>query len=301
MRRKKPISVLGYDNYRLYLEDMYHHLKKTRRGFSYRAFSAMAGLTSPNFLKLVIMGDRNLGQDSVERCAEALDLTKKEHEYFRVLVSFNQARTTEEKNCYVEKLRKFRPTKEVRRLEKRHHQFCSHWYILVIREMVDLQEFRPDPAWIASRINPPIRKSEAKQALHILEDLGILLLEHGTYRKRERSLSTGDEVQSVLAKNLLHQMIQLGCEALDRVPSEQRDISALTLSITQAQFEAIKRRIQLFRKEILQLATTEDRTDKIYQFNFQFFPLLRDPAEVVVTAEEPATPERTEDTDDATS
>src|SRR5690606_11164244 len=94
----KLASVFEYLSYREYLKDYYRIAKQTIPAFSYRYFSRRAGFSSPNFLKLVIDGKRNLGSDSVKRFAKALELNTEEKGFFRSLVAFEQASTPEEAN-----------------------------------------------------------------------------------------------------------------------------------------------------------------------------------------------------------
>ena len=68
--RRCPIDVFGYLDYRQFLADFYA-AKKQARGFSYRAFSRIARLGAPNYLKLVIMGKRNLTPTMAARFATA--------------------------------------------------------------------------------------------------------------------------------------------------------------------------------------------------------------------------------------
>ena len=49
--------------------------KDGKRGYSYRAFSKAAGFSSPNVLKLVIEGKRNIGPEAVENFITALGLS----------------------------------------------------------------------------------------------------------------------------------------------------------------------------------------------------------------------------------
>ena len=67
VRRRSPIDVFQYLDYRVFLADFYR--TKKRSGFSYRAFSRAAGLGAPNYLKLVIAGKRNMSQETAARGA----------------------------------------------------------------------------------------------------------------------------------------------------------------------------------------------------------------------------------------
>ena len=90
-RRRSPIDVFRYLDYRAFLADFYK--AKKRRGFSYRAFSRAAGLGAPNYLKLVIAGKRNLTpRDGRSASRRPAGCTGEAAEYFAQLVEFNQAR-----------------------------------------------------------------------------------------------------------------------------------------------------------------------------------------------------------------
>ncbi len=54
-----------YRDYRNYLQQMVAYLKATHPRFSYRYFSRLAGYSSPNFLKLVAEGHRNMSIKSI--------------------------------------------------------------------------------------------------------------------------------------------------------------------------------------------------------------------------------------------
>ena len=79
LMRPRPQDFVDY---RAYLREMFDYLKVTRPQFSYRYFSRIAGFTSPNFLKLVADGERNLTPPSIPKFAKGLWLD--EHERDRV-------------------------------------------------------------------------------------------------------------------------------------------------------------------------------------------------------------------------
>ena len=86
---QEPMSaapdIFAYDDYRAFLRDFYASKKGQKRGFSLRAFSRKAGLTSSNYLKLVMDGDRNLSASMAERFADACGLREREQAYPRTL------------------------------------------------------------------------------------------------------------------------------------------------------------------------------------------------------------------------
>lgn len=108
-------NLFSYSNYRTFLKDAYEEKRKTANPqFSYRLFSRLAGFSSPNFIKLVMMGQRNLSTDGVAKVAKALELKVRETRFFEALVSFGQAQTREDKSQSYTQLLHFKAFKDVK-------------------------------------------------------------------------------------------------------------------------------------------------------------------------------------------
>ena len=107
----EPPFLSTYSDYRLYLKDYYEFKRATEgvvRPYSYSNFSAAADIKSPNYLKLIIEGKRNLSERMMDKFAKALRLTRQESEEFRRLVRYSQATDPLERNRYLRELSEFR-------------------------------------------------------------------------------------------------------------------------------------------------------------------------------------------------
>ncbi len=273
----KP-DIFGYLDYREFLADYYEAAKANNRAFSYRYFSRRAGYSSPNFLKLVIMGERSLGAESVERFARALKLDGDETRFFRDLVAFNQAKTSEDKSAAFERVGASQRFRSARRLDSAYFTYLSRWYYPAIREMAARKDFRADPEWIAAQLLPPIRPSEAREALDVLFELGLLVrAPDGSLRRGEASLTTGHEVRSLAIGNYHRQMLTRAGESIELVAREQRDLSALTVCIAADTAAELKDRIHEFRERLLDRCDRDLEPNVVYQLNIQLFPLTAPP------------------------
>lgn len=272
--RTLQVSVFDYLDYRSFLRDAYADLKQRQRGFSYRWFSRRAGMSSPNFLKLVMDGQRNLSPQSTEKFAEALGLNGKESAFFRDLVGFDQASTAAEKNRFFERIGAHRRQRAVRALDRRAFEYLSRWYYPAVRELVSCQGFREDPEWIARQMVPSITASEARRALDLLLELGLIeRTEDGALRQGEPLLSTGAEVRSLAVGNFHRQMMERASAAIDIVPPDRRDISGVTVSLSPRAFQIVKDKIVALRAELLDLSAAEEQPTQVIQINVQAFPL----------------------------
>lgn len=267
-------DVFEYLDYRAYLRDYYAYAKEARRGFSFRNFSRRAGLGSPNHLKRVMEGQRNLTPEMAQRFAEALGLGGEAADYFTHLVQFGQAKTSTERSRAYEKLTGFKAYRRTRKLDLAHAAYHSTWYVPAVRELAAREDFRAEPAWIARRLLPPIKPSEAKGALDILLDLGLLKREEGgRVVQAEPLITTGPEMHALHIANYHRTMMQRAAESIDLVPSARRDISAVTILVGDGGMTRVKQMIRHFRRQLLELAVSEPKPTQVVQVNFQIFPL----------------------------
>ncbi|HKO92192.1 MAG TPA: TIGR02147 family protein [Polyangiaceae bacterium] len=277
-RLRCPIDVFRYHDYRAFLAAYYEHKKP--QGFSYRAFASAAGLGAPNYLQLVIQGRRNLTGDMARRFAETCGLGADAAGFFVTLVAFNQASNNQERNQHYEKLSGFRRYRRAQKLELSEAAYHSRGYLPAIRELASSASFREDPAWIAERLTPPIKASEARQALDTLLELHLLERgPDGRLRQGTRVVSTGPETQGMHITNYHAEMMQRATAAMTLVPARERDISSLTLCLGSDGIARLKERIQAFRRELLELAESDSQPSQVVQVNFQLFPLSKDTAQ----------------------
>lgn len=269
------VSVFDYLDHRAFLRDYYRERKATR-GLSFRGFSRRAGLRSPNYLKLVIDGERNLSDEMAERFAKALGLTGDSAAYFTTLVRFAQASSTKERSEAYGKLTGFRRYRSARPLAAAEALYHSTWYLPAVRELAARADFREDPRWIGGMLWPSIPPADAQRALETLLTLGLLVRNaKGRIEQAEPLVSTGPEVRSVHIASYHRAMLERAGGAIDDVPRELRDISSLTLCLGADGLRRLKERVQNFRRELLELSGLETDPTQVVQLNFQLFPLSR--------------------------
>jgi len=270
------LSVFDFLDYRAYLRAYYDANKRTRAGFSFRTFSKRAGLRSPNFFKLVMDGDRNLGAETVPKFADALGLSASEREFFTDLVAFEQAENQTEKTRSFERIASSRRFRTARRIDGLLLTYLSHWYHPAIRELAASNNFREEPKWIAKQLRPPITAAQAAQSLELLQSLGLLQRElNGRLVQREPTLTTEHEVTAMGAASFHRQMLARASESIDDIPAQLRDLAALTVCVSAKTAAKVKERIHQFREAITELCDAESEGTVVYQLNVQWFPLSR--------------------------
>jgi uncharacterized protein (TIGR02147 family) len=267
--------VFEYDDYRVLLKDLFDFYKNTTSFFSYRYFARRAGFASPNFLKLVIEAQRNLSPDSASRCAVAMKLDKAETDFFKNLVQFCQAKSSSERAVSAREIVKSRAFKRFHPLKQAEMNYYAKWYYIPVREMVGTTGFRNDPTWIASRFVQPLEPEQVAEALRDLEQLGLIERTEEGLSLSHRNVCSGDDVVSSLISQYHRDMINRGRESIDTVRPAAREVSGTCISCSAETVDQIKKLIREFRKEILAVAEESKEPDRVYQLNFQLFPLAQ--------------------------
>ncbi|MDB5103439.1 MAG: hypothetical protein JWP91_1128 [Fibrobacteres bacterium] len=271
-------TIYEYTDYRLFLKEYYEE-QKADKGFTYRDFSRLTGMNSTSWLLHLIKGTKNLSADSIVRVAKALKFTKAEADYFEMMVPFTQARTNGVKDHYYQRMLALKRKLKIAKIGEEQYDYYTKWYHPVIRSMVSKVDFGDgrgghDFGMLARCLMPPIPAREAKKSVQLLEKLGLIAEgKDGRYTQSNAVISTGDEVASLNVVNYHKQVSRLAEGAHDLSSKEERDISALTLGISEEDFLRIKARIQAFRKEIMDIAIASKDPDRVYQLNFQLFPV----------------------------
>jgi uncharacterized protein (TIGR02147 family) len=270
-----------YTCHREYLKAMIDYLSATKIHFSFRQFSRKAGYASPNYLRLIADGKRNLSHESIGRFARALELSAKEHESFEALVLLDQAKTDAERNIYYRRLKKRRArSSPLARLENEQFEIYSSWYILPIREMSLLPDFKEDPEWIAQRLHPPIKASQATQALELLFRVGLITRDdNGSLAPSEVKLVTPPTVKSLAFRNYHRALLGHSSKALDGLSPTKRNITSVTVGMSPRQYELVCKKIEEFRHELLDLIEDDphpEQSREVHVLGFQVVPLTQE-------------------------
>lgn len=267
-------DIFAYSDSRLFLKDYYAEQKKAHPSFSYQYFANKAGLKSKTFIYKVITGQKSLSKGAVFAVAQAMGLKKKETEYFEAMVHFTQAKTEREREFYFNHLQAFGKHHTSAQIRQDQYTYFSKWYFPALREIVTFLDFKKDYKLLARTLNPPITTPQAKNAVRLLLELGLIKrMPSGRYCQTDKSLTTGDQVLSLAIAAFQKENLRLAAEAIDRHKRQQRDISTLTAGISESGFQQIREEIAAFRKRLAEIVEKDEPADRVYQINFQVFPL----------------------------
>lgn len=272
----RSLKSTDHADFRTFLSMIYQQAKAIDPSYSYTRLSEDLGVGSTN-AHGIITGKRPLTLKAAERICEALGLVGLQKKYFLALVKQERARSSKERDEAFEQRMALRQRELPTELDRRQLAFFEHWYHAAILELLRLEEAQDSAEWIAAHIRPELSIGRIKESLVLLQELGYLKQEATRQRlyPTDATITTGNEVLGLALMSFHRQMLKLSMEALDTVPREERDISAITITISPALRDQMKDEIVALRKRFLLLSAEDKEATDVVQLNIQLFPLLQ--------------------------
>lgn len=276
-------SLSEYMDYRLFLADFYRAKKAlTRlsiRPYSYAIFSAAADIKSPNYLKMIIEGKRNLSMDMVSKFAKACAFNKAHTDEFRLLVVFNQSEDPADRNYALKQLSEYRVDQKLKQgeLDRKVFEKVPNWIGWIIYALVDQEGVTFETSQLKDLLRGKASESEINDALENLVRTGELVRDPLTQKiAKGKPTEAPEEIPSALVRKLQMQLMYLGLESLYQDKATEREFGSLTLSLTEKEFEEIKFKLRQMRKSLHKenaIARMSAKGERVYQLNLQLFPV----------------------------
>lgn len=269
-----PSNIYNFSDYRDFLKDRYRQLKEADPMFSFRFFSKQAGFGSPNYLKLVMDGKRNLSFDAIAKFAKGLRLDNHESEYFRYMVEYNQCDQEPKKKVYEAKLLYLRELFKVKTLIPELYDYYHEWYHAAIREIIHKGAVKNDPATIGASLVPQLSETETAGSIALLKKLNFVV-ESNDGMLTATETKEPDSTSAAMAQKIYYeQMAELAAQSLYTQGPDTQDFESITISLPQDKVGELRAKIQQLVKE-LGTVHSGNTGDAVYQLNVQLFALTR--------------------------
>ncbi len=246
--------------------------KRVNKKFSYRYFLHKAGIQSPVFYQQVIQGKRNLTASTRDKFLKVMELGHDQATYFKYLIEFNQAKTSGDKQKSYQQLLKMGHFVDPTILGKDFYVFYKQWYNESIRELICMQPFT-SYSELAKVLTPHITPKQAENAVSLLLKLGLIEQEGTHFTLVDEIIKSGPDVHSMSIRAHNKKMLELGAQSIDRDGTDIRNISGITMGVSQAAYEKISEEIEYLYHKISAIIDSDTEPNRLYHLNTTLFPL----------------------------
>ncbi len=266
------MDIYQFEDFRLFLKESFAEKCTLDPKYSHRKLAAAAQFTNPGFFNDVIKGRRTLSEAAMEKILLAFDLKANEAEYFRLLVAYGQCKDGEEKQDLYRQMLFRRNRSTFVKLNPKDSKYYQDYHYPLVRSAVQVMDFHGNYEALAKFFRPSLPVTLVKKCVRDLCEWGLLTQEANgryipTYKNQEPTASLSD-----LVKRLNREWVVQASEALFAFSPKERHISSGLLTLSEASYLEIQKRIEKCREEIFEIAKKEENPDRVMQFNIQYFP-----------------------------
>lgn len=263
-----------YMDYRAFLRDFYEHRKKLNTAWSYRFMSSRLEVDSGQLVR-ILQGKLHLPQRAMGAAIRLCGLNGRDAAYFEELVRFAKSKSTEESTRSLERLAALRGISSAA-ISSDQADYYRAWYHTVVRALLGIAPFRGDWETLGSLCMPEISSQQARESVELLERLGVVCRsEQGALRLAERHVTPGEGVPSETIRQFQKDTIDLAKQALDAIPRDEREISTITMALSEADIGLVQGWIRDLRRQTQTLADSTHEPDRVFHLNVQLFPVTK--------------------------
>jgi uncharacterized protein (TIGR02147 family) len=175
-----------YDPNKL-LRDLYEFRKQINPSFTFARIARKAGIKSTGNLTDILQGKSKITARLIVNLATAFEMKKQETQYFSALVHFSLAKTHNDKAYYFDQILTIKKSK-TKNLDLSQYEYFSKWYYIAIRELLAFYPFRDDFKSLAKQLHPEITPAQARKAVQVLEETGLIKKKPDGYYEQAESI-----------------------------------------------------------------------------------------------------------------
>jgi uncharacterized protein (TIGR02147 family) len=267
---QKP-SLLSYVDYRLFLQAWYAYNKEHRRGFSYGTWTLQLGFKSRNHIRLIMIGERNLGSESIATVAKSLSLSPVEMEYFEHLVQYANATNFDSKDYHFQqivRLNKGQLGSQIRDVYK----FLSNPKTPRVHLLLSLKDLKCTVPYIAETLQ--ISQSETLEILNNIQSCGLATYNQhvGEWTSSESNLQIPQQLGNAAVQSFHNKSLEEAQEAIIQNPSE-RFLSALLMTLDENEYKELQQDIEQFQNFLTKKYNSQKLSgSRIFQMNLNVIP-----------------------------
>lgn len=270
-------NIFSYTDFRKFLTDWLEARKEVEPGFNRAEMHRRLGLPNTRSYLPDLLAGKEMSMTFLERFVVSLELTAEEARFFRVLVRFNQALTTEERELAFDQLVALNRTPRTI-LDPRHWRYYRDWHHGAVRALLGVHSLGDEPRRIGKLIQPELTEGQVKESLALLSDLGLIARnDEGFWKPTDHTLSTGEGARAEMVRQLQAQQLRLVERAALKPDGQGGQVVATnTISVSEEGLQLIRKRLEQFRSELRSIVHKDPHpAERVHLVTMAVIPITR--------------------------
>ena len=270
-------NLFSYTDFRKFLADWLEAKRLSEPGFNRAEMHRRLGLPNTRSYLPDLLAGKEMSSTFVDRFVTALELTSEEGRFFRVLVRFNQADTTEEREMAFDQLVALNRTPRTI-LDPRHWRYYRDWRHGAVRALLGVHDIGNEPRRIARLVQPELTEGEAKDSIALLSELGLIEKNpDGFWKPTAHTLSTGENARGEMVRQLQAQQLRLVERAALKPDGQEGQVVATnTISVSEEGLQLIRKRLEQFRSELRSIVHKDQSpAERVHLVTLAVIPLTK--------------------------
>ncbi len=232
-------------------------LKAKNPRYSLRAFSKRLAL-SPSAVSELLNGKRKLSRKKALVVAERLLLPP---DTVRTLKSFFIEDTLDPQSTTHQTGRKA--------LDAEYYSVIAEWQYYAILNLIETQDFKSDPQWIAQRLGLTEKKVET--CIQDLLNLDLIKKTPTSLKRTYSAVTSSDDIVNLSLRKRHEENLYAARDSLSNDDLSIRDFTFATMAIDPDRLPLAKKLIREFENKLIELLEGGNRRE-VYELCVQMFP-----------------------------
>ncbi len=266
------INILEYQNYILFLKDLYFLRTQKNYNYSLSCFAEDLHMNTSGISR-IFNNQRGPSKESAQKICSILFKKQIESMHFLDLVQMKHGRSVlQREQARMRVLERLQKTAE--KLGHNELFLLNNWLDHAVREAAFLFRISPQkpPQDVAHYLGVSVE--EVKESLAKLLHVGFIQDMGGYYYPKDSVVYSKSGTPNKSGRNINKQFIEKSLNKLENTPIEERYFASTLMNISSKKIKAAQEILEKFKKDFnVQMTYEEDTKDSIYCLGIQFFEL----------------------------
>lgn len=271
MNKTRP-KIFDFLDASQYLESYYNWRKILDPKFSYSTWALEMNFSSKIILRFIVQKRRNISENSLKLLVANLNFNQDERKYFELLVAYNQAKNSSEKNALGARVVTFQ--RSMYKQTPISPESAEDVYGPIVLTLLTFNDFKKDSNTLAELLGLSLGDMQRILETLLLKNQ-IMAQDDNSYSVNFESFKINADLGSLSLKRFHDYWLERSRQAIN-LPVDLRRFRSLKFALSESEFQEALEKINDFAIQLLsRYHTSELEGRRLYMLENALFPITQ--------------------------